>query len=185
MIAYNLEQALPQATTVQELHLVGRGLRTLAPEIVQCKNLRKMVLRRNQLTTLPTWLAELPSLEEIDISDNPFVHWPDHVGPQLLVLNAENTALRLSTDTLRAFPNLRMLNCAGCTLEGEAATLYLPPHLEQLIFRKLAAKKLPQGLLHLSRLKILDASQNQLTQWPRDLPIRLESLNLSYNRIRS
>ena len=183
MIAYNLEQALPQANTVQELHLVGRGLRSLSPEILRCQNLRKIVLRGNQLSTLPGWLQELPLLEELDVSNNPLSSWPTHLGETLLTLSVEKTALVLGPDTLLSFPKLLHLKVAGCRLAGKASALFLPRSLQSLVLRNLRAKKLPMGLSRLEGLERLDASENLLSTFPEGLPANLKHLDLSNNRM--
>lgn len=170
MIAYNLELGLVNPLAVQELHLVVRGLRELPREILQFKNLRSLNLRGNRLTSLPPFLAELPSLETLILADNPLKEWP--VGEwlaHLKVLDLQNTQLWLKATSLQRYRHLRVLRMKNLETRMALPDLALPETLEELFVPSMGWKQLPDELQNLLKLKVLDFSSNQISRWPSGL----------------
>ncbi|MCB0643931.1 MAG: leucine-rich repeat domain-containing protein, partial [Phaeodactylibacter sp.] len=70
MKAYSLEAALHHPDAVTVLYAQGRGWRELPPGLERLKQLKILGLAGNQLSSVPEVIAELPHLEELDLSGN-------------------------------------------------------------------------------------------------------------------
>ena len=147
---------------VSEIYLQGWGLTALPPEIGQCRKLRHLDLRDNQITTLPPELAECARLEVLILT-----HSRLRTLPAVLGACHELKQLYLEGNDLRTFPP-ELLDCR---------------QLEVLSLSATALTELPPEISRLHELRTLDLESNRLTALPeslRHLP-KLQALYLHGN----
>ena len=149
---------------IVELDFIFKGITKLPEAIKFLTQLRKLILRYNQLTQLPDWLGSLSSLEELNINVNNLNRLPMTIG--MLTSLKE---LSLWKNELNYLPN----------------TIGKLSSLESLNLRLNQLKVLPEKIENLTSLIELNLHDNQLTRLPESLSgfISLEKLNLSWNNI--
>ncbi len=130
-------------------------------------NLKEFIVSNNQLRSVPTALFQILSLQHLELQNNQLVSFPSSTWstPSLLHLNVANNRIAQLPACIGGLRTLEVLFCQSNNLSSL-------PDLSQL-----------------SSLKFLDASQNQLTDFPR-LPVprkggrsQLVQLFVGYNRI--
>lgn len=119
-----------QGGDVKELNLHGRNLKALPPppEIGQLKNLEKLLLAGNQLTTLPPEIGQLKNLKEIEVQANHLTAIPPEIGQ---LKNLEK--LWLSNNQLTTLPSEmgQLENLTKLGVDNNQLTT-LPPEVGQL-----------------------------------------------------
>ncbi|WP_084227301.1 COR domain-containing protein [Nostoc sp. KVJ20] len=131
-----------------QLHLSGKGLTTLPPEIGQLTNLRSLHLIGNQLSSLPTEIFQLTNLQFLNLSSNQLSSLPPEIG-QLTNLQS----LYLSINQLSSLPpEIGQLT--------KLQTLYLSSN--QL-------SSLPPEIVQLTNLQTLHLDSNQLSSLPPEI----------------
>ncbi|XP_065339590.1 protein artichoke [Cloeon dipterum] len=160
--------------------------------------LRKLNLARNQLTEVQGGaLRLLPSLEELDLSDNPRLttlpQAPFAGLGRLAFLDLSNTGLtQLTPGLLVGLGGLLKVNMANCKIsELQERALSVLPQLESL---DLSGNEIgnikPAAFDNLPALRVLDLSKNKLNSFkgeifrnPEDKSSNIEDLNLSENEL--
>jgi|GEM_PF-780802 len=209
------------------LDLSGMGLTELPPEIGRLMHLTKLVLgryeqlsmegapviiRRNQLATLPSEIVRLTKLEELDFRFNHLTSLPLEItklvnlkglylsGNQLqdLPLEVEKLvnleSLTLGGNQFNFVPpvifkikNLRQLFLDNHSLGMLPSEIEQLLHLEVLSLRNEKLTELPTTLWNLLNLKRLYLKDNQLARLPEELGNlkNLEELDLRNNQLKS
>lgn len=173
---HSLEQLragqLPPGTTALRLHgvdLDDTALQALWPAVrPYADHLQVLDIGGNPLTTLPTWLAQLPRLRVLFASFTPLrslppvlaqchaLHTAGFRGCQLQHIHAQHLpvqlqALILTDNPLTALPDDLGLRC---------------PQLRKLMLACNRLQHLPSSLEHCQQLELLRLSGNQLQQVP-------------------
>lgn len=81
------------------------------------RRLRQLKLSNNTLRTLPAFLVDLPWLSDLDLSDNEdltITEWPEAPFKRLRHLDVSGTTLTVPELSGTIFPQLRVLQIAGC-----------------------------------------------------------------------
>jgi Leucine-rich repeat (LRR) protein len=172
------ELDLGMNTSLQTLDVRGAlPLREVPPPLRGLKRLRRLVLSMNELSTLPSWLAELEALEELDISSNRFQVFPEVL---LSMPNLKRLAIGYQPWTSGVTPPHR-----------KDDKHHAPKGLEQvcrmtglvtLELDRLGLTALPANLAALQQLEVLHAGFNAFTRLPPgllELP-KLKTLTLDY-----
>uniref|UniRef100_A0A3Q4GJ43 Leucine rich repeat containing 40 n=1 Tax=Neolamprologus brichardi TaxID=32507 RepID=A0A3Q4GJ43_NEOBR len=162
-----------------QLNLSGRGLKegnfihnqldSLPVEMCTLKNLRSLTLQQNLLENLPEDLGQLANLTELDASSNQLKSLPSSFG---------------------CLVSLQKVNLCHNQLSG------LPDSLARLTSKSCRSNSLTESCVtfsgffelwfNLADVKLLDCSDNQLTEIPESLSemLALEQLYLRHNKLR-
>ncbi|MFX0075027.1 MAG: leucine-rich repeat domain-containing protein [Candidatus Hermodarchaeota archaeon] len=145
-----------------ELDFMFKGLTKLPEAVKHLTNLRKLVLRYNQITEIPDWIESLHALESLNLNVNNINKLPLAIG------SLDNLKeLLLWKNELQDLPN------SICSLRS----------LKTLNLRLNYLKRLPSNIGDLINLTDLNLHDNKLTQIPDSISLlkSLETLNLSWN----
>lgn len=149
-----------------ELDFIFKGLTNLPEAIRYLTSLESLILRYNQLITLPNWIGKLKSLK-------------------FLNLNVNNlNSLPKSLESLSFLKGLFLWKNELRSLPSEIGNL---SNLELLNLRLNCLEKLPDTIGNLRSLKELNLHDNQLTHLPNSVTQlkKLEELNLSWNFLKT
>ena len=135
------------------------------------RNLRSLILRGNDLESIPQWLLNLDSLTTLDLGDNKLSEMPDWIGQManLTSITLCNNQLRQVPPPLRRLYNLHSIDI------GENKIHELPFWMEDLnLLRSINISytdltELPSWLSGLTNLQELDISGIQFAFLSRDL----------------
>lgn len=105
----SLEEALKNPDKVESLTLGWQKLTVFPKEIFRFKNLKRLNLKNNHLSSLPAKITTLNKLERIDLSNNWFKKLPQGLDklPKLerLYLMRNPIAKELRADIAKKLPN--------------------------------------------------------------------------------
>ncbi|MFK8103732.1 MAG: leucine-rich repeat domain-containing protein [Saprospiraceae bacterium] len=212
MKAFNLRTALQHPAKTQELYIHGLVLSGFPKEILKLKQLRKLALTRNQLTSIPEAISQLTQLEELIVNENQLRELPASLKmlPKLKIVHlAQNEfssfpSVLLSCNQLQLISfyankldnlpaeisqlqNLRALYLEDNQIPALATTIATLPTLEVLNCAKNRIQRLPKNLGHCKKLKVLNLAHNELRQFvdtvAPDIP--LKTLALDGNKLRT
>ncbi|HAS41546.1 MAG TPA: hypothetical protein DCS93_13780 [Microscillaceae bacterium] len=105
-LRYGLES--DYCSTVTELNLEEKGLKSLPPELGQLHNLQELNLWNNHLASLPPELGQLQDLVVLDLGYNSLKNLPPELG-QLQALESLNLGTNFMTSLLPEIGQLRGL----------------------------------------------------------------------------
>jgi Leucine-rich repeat (LRR) protein len=185
----SLEEALQKPREVYRLDLSKQELTTFPSEIFKLNNLQELVLSRNALDSLPATFGELEKLQILDISHNKFKTFPEaiHKLKNLRELNAGNISwASLPAELGQLAPKLQKLNLDQCGFKDVPGVIWQMTQLERLSLRNNALKEIPASLGLLTHLQSLRLSGNELTDLPDALGAltQLYSLELDQNQLK-
>ena len=164
-----------QALRVKELILSNKNLTVLPSEIVYFKQLHRLDLYTNQLTSLPDNLPK--QIEKLYCNQNQLTSLPDHLPENLLELHCYQNQLTSLPDNLPE--QLEVLYCGYNKLTNLPD--HLPVHLRELCCYQNQLTNLPNHLPE--HLKVLYCWGNQLTNLPDHLPVQLRELSCRVNQL--
>ena len=137
------------------------------PTELTASTLTNVLLKNNNLSSLPEELLQLPNLQSLDVSFNHITT----ISPKL------------------SCPSLKYLNLSDNKLVELPMTIWYLPHLEELEVKKNILQSVGEGSINSSNLsqllKAVDISYNKLDELPSfvlELPV-LEELNVSHNEL--
>lgn len=146
----------PYGASADVIDLSNRGLQQVPEDIAQAKGLRKLILFKNKIDSLPGFIGGNDSLEKLSAKSNHLVH----IAPSALDL-----------------PNLKELDLRFNRLTQLPDSLHLLNSLELLDLRNNQLKTLPPSIGSLKKLEYLYLSDNDI----RTLPATMKGLvNLKY-----
>ncbi|CAN9504619.1 unnamed protein product [Ophioblennius macclurei] len=164
----NKQIILPEdIAQVEALNLGNNSLQELPDALASSlNNLRILVLRRNQFSTLPQVVLELGQLLELDMSHN---------------------CLRGLSEGLGQLRNLKKLCVSHNRLQQLPAHMGALHALEELDVSFNDLRDLPGSFSGLARLRTLDADHNKLNRFPAEILAltELEELDCSGNKFQS
>lgn len=146
-------QVLSQVTQkdpkkVKRLNLKESGICRILPAITMCKHLTVLILRKNNLSSLPEELGQMISLTVLDISNNRLGRLPASLGK------------------LRALVELNLSHNALDSLPASIAHL---ARLRELCVANNLVRTIPRDFGGLSQLVSLDLAHNLLEFLPAEL----------------
>jgi len=150
--------------------------------------LKRILLDHNFLSTVPKNISFNSALEELDVSYNVL----KSIALELTELNHLRRLNLAGNSDLCAVPvlptSLTALDISGTTvkIDGADSTINLPPGLLELSLSTMRLTSIPAGTLKLSKLRRLNVSNNQLSQFTAAETAafpNLEFLDLSGNPI--
>ncbi|MFX0071790.1 MAG: leucine-rich repeat domain-containing protein [Candidatus Hermodarchaeota archaeon] len=196
--------------TIIELDFIFKGLTTLPDAIANLLNLKKLILRYNQLFKLPKWIGSLKDLEILNINVNNLNKLPRSIGnlnclkylslwknelnelpssigflKSLEYLNLRINNLKSLPETISNLKKLKELNLHDNKLEFLPNTIGSLQQLERLNLSWNNLVKIPESIGNIKSLQILDLERNELVHLPKSIGNlkSLKILNLSDNKI--
>lgn len=148
-----LSAAIGSLQWLSHLDLGNNQLETLSPAIEQCTQLQTLLLGRNNLTALLS-LASLVRLRRLDIRQNQLTTLPS-LPAGLKELSASRNCLTTAPEAVASLSNLVNLDLSDNELTDLPVGFHLLQNLEVLNLRKTAVKPWPAALIQLDRLKKL------------------------------
>jgi internalin A len=159
---------IPNLTSLTLLDLSNNQLRNI-PNLSSLTALRTLKLGDNAFTSIGSWLGELQSLTELDISVNSLTHLPDELPEHLLSLNASNNRLSALPESIARLSELKVLKLNNNELPKLPAGVATLGALEELCVQDNRLTSLPSDISALSSLKHLHVNKNRLLKIPMDL----------------
>lgn len=135
------------------LGLLGLGIEELPASVRELRGLRVLRANGNALTTLPSWIGELTSLEGLHLHDNRLEQLPPEI---------------------RHLQNLVTLTLDGGTPEAADAVVVELGNLELLGLQRMGLAHIPSWLRGLRKLRELHLQGNDLRvlpSWLSELPL--------------
>lgn len=151
-------------------------------------NLKKLELKGNRFSDVPSVLKQLPKLVHLDMSNNRLKDIYNLKGlSRLLVLNVSSCNLsKESAQSISGCERLRRLYLADNPLVDLPPDFYLMPRLELLDVSACKLKTLSNHIANLQALKDLNVSKNKLKTLPVELGklAALEKLKVNSNSLK-
>ncbi len=146
---------------MKKLSLPGNGLEEF-PNLGVCKNLKKLDLSDNKISTIPIGVTDLRCLRKLFLSSNQILEIPKD---------------------LKAFPCLEMLDLWNNKISAIRQRVFFPISLKELNLSKNQIITFPKKLEGLSNIKSLDLSANRISTIPDEVEglISVRHLNIADN----
>jgi hypothetical protein len=174
----DLQEALDNPESVRRLVLHRKDLDSLPPEIGQLENLEYLVLDGNNLKTLPEEIGQLKKLYYLSVKFNDLRELPASIGEleNLEELELDHNKLKSIPESIGNLGNLRYLNIGKNDLNHLPVRLWECTSLVELdIANSGTMLQIPGGIQNLNQLEILRIDRS--TQFPfmaRDVNSRLK-----------
>ncbi|KAF3608136.1 hypothetical protein DY000_02050498 [Brassica cretica] len=189
-----IASAARMSISSKELSLEGLNLTAVPSQVWESGEITKVNLSKNSIEELPTQLSSSVSLQTLILSRNKIKDWPGEILkslPGLVCLKLDNNLLKqIPLDGFQAVSGLQIVD-----LSGNPASLGIREHpkfshmpqLHELYLSRVQLSEVPEDILNLSNLLILDLSQNLLQSIPKDIKkmTSLKHLDISNNNISS
>lgn len=162
---YNLDSATLEAPKVRKLNLAKQQLMNVPKSIAKMELLYELNLTGNQINKVPSKLYKLKNLSSLNLEDN------------------QINALPKGFTKVRGLEYLNLKKNKLSTLSPFFESMY---YTKQLIVAQNQLTNLT-GINELKNLKVLDASENQITEIPVEFSQlkALQVLNLSGNQLKA
>ena len=150
------------------LDISENPLKSLPEDITRLTKLRKLFCLHCDLTALPGFIGSLIYLEELRMSVNFIVKFPQ-------------------PDLLSKLRHLKVLELTMCNLQEIPICIFVFSNLRELDLQCNKLKYIQKELAYLDRLKVLNLADNELKTFPEVVCslANLKSLNMSRNGIRA
>lgn len=133
-------------TGIQELHLSGKNIRFLPPEIGDLKNLRQLYLDNNQLKTLPEEIKFLSSLQTLSLNNNQLINLPDRIQlPELESFELRHNHLE-QVPNLSAYPKLKYMFLHHNGIKEIPTEVDSHPSLTKIYLKNNPIRQIPSAL---------------------------------------
>ncbi|XP_019718497.1 leucine-rich repeat-containing protein 47 [Hippocampus comes] len=165
------------------------SLTELHEDIQSLTNLQSLILCRNKLSCIPDVISNLKSLKVLDLSANNLVLLPDGITQlrELTTLNVSCNRLEALPDGLSHCVKLCSINMSKNCITGFPSDLYSERMdlLSTLVASDNAVVELGTDIHKLAALKVLDLSNNQLSDIPSSLSDcpKLKEINFRGNKL--
>ncbi|NCS52102.1 MAG: leucine-rich repeat protein, partial [Microcystis aeruginosa G13-05] len=170
-----------------KLALSNKNLTEIPPEIAQLTSLQSLDLSYNQISEIPEALAQLTSLQRLYLSDNQISEIPEALAQltSLRSLELNNNQIREIPEALAQLTSLRSLELNNNQIREIPEALAQLTSLQILELSYNQISEIPEALAQLTSLQILELSYNQISEIPEALAhlVNLKRLFLENNPI--
>ena len=175
-----LPDTISELLNLETLDLRGNRLRSLPDHIGTLESLEELELTSNQLEELPASLGRLRQLRRLRVGFNQLRHLPLELAAceRLRALTLRGNPLGESSNVLEDMTALRYLDASSCGVVRPPSVSRMI-HLEHLELADNRLEELPEGLVELPRLKVLDVSKNTLSKNARVQLTNLQGVKIS------
>uniref|UniRef100_A0A8C9Y1J5 Erbin n=1 Tax=Sander lucioperca TaxID=283035 RepID=A0A8C9Y1J5_SANLU len=157
--------------TLQELYLDANQIEELPKQLFNCQLLHRLSMPDNDLTVLPTAIANLINLRELDVSKNSIQEFPENIKncKVLAIVEASVNPISKLPDGFTQLLSLTQLYLNDAFLEFLPASFGRLTKLQILELRENQLKMLPKSMQKLTQLERLDLGSNEFTEVPEVL----------------
>ncbi|XP_023642045.1 plant intracellular Ras-group-related LRR protein 6 [Capsella rubella] len=186
-----IASAARMSISSKELSLEGLNLSAVPAEVWESGEITKVNLSKNSIEELPAQLSSSVSLQTLILSRNKIKDWPGAILkslPNLVCLKLDNNPLKqIPLDGFQAVSGLQILDLSGNAVFREHPKFCHLPQLQELYLSRIQLSEVPEDILNLSSLLILDLNQNSLQSIPKGIKsmTSLKHLDISNNNISS
>jgi internalin A len=174
---------------LEKLDLSGNLLTSIPYLITRLENLTSLDLSRNGLKTVPRWIAQLQNLTSLNLGGNDFTTIPDSIIqlPNLTSLDLSFNDLTTIPNTITQLKNLTSLDINSNRLKTVPDTIAQLKNLTSLDLGDNQLKTVPGWIAQLQNLTSLNLGDNQLKTVPDTIAQlqNLTSLNLGDNQLKT
>ncbi|XP_077593129.1 erbin isoform X2 [Stigmatopora nigra] len=157
--------------TLQELFLDANQIEELPKQLFNCQLLQRLSMPDNDVTVLPSGIANLINLRELDISKNSIQEFPENIKncKVLTIVEASVNPISKLPDGFTQLISLTQLYLNDAFLEFLPASFGRLTKLQILELRENQLKMLPKSMQKLTQLERLDLGSNEFTEVPEVL----------------
>ncbi|XP_076019693.1 erbin isoform X2 [Genypterus blacodes] len=157
--------------TLQELYLDANQIEELPKQLFNCQLLHRLSMPDNDLTVLPSAIANLINLRELDVSKNSIQEFPDNIKncKVLAIVEASVNPISKLPEGFTQLLSLTQLYLNDAFLEFLPASFGRLTKLQILELRENQLKMLPKSMQKLTQLERLDLGSNEFTEVPEVL----------------
>uniref|UniRef100_A0A671WUI6 Erbin n=1 Tax=Sparus aurata TaxID=8175 RepID=A0A671WUI6_SPAAU len=157
--------------TLQELYLDANQIEELPKQLFNCQLLHRLSMPDNDLTVLPSAIANLVNLRELDVSKNSIQEFPENIKycKVLAIVEASVNPISKLPEGFTQLLSLTQLYLNDAFLEFLPASFGRLTKLQILELRENQLKMLPKSMLKLTQLERLDLGSNEFTEVPEVL----------------
>ncbi|CCH92805.1 Leucine-rich-repeat protein (fragment) [Microcystis aeruginosa PCC 9432] len=154
-----------------KLALSGRNLTEIPPEIAQLTSLQSLDLSYNQISEIPEALAQLTSLQYLDLYNNQISEIPEALAQltSLQYLHLSNNQIREIPEALAHLTSLQDLDLSDNQISEIPEALAHLNSLQRLYLYNNQISEIPEALAHLVNLKRLVLENNPITNVPPEI----------------
>jgi Leucine-rich repeat (LRR) protein len=187
-----IASAARMSISSKELSLEGLNLSDVPSEVWESGEITKVNLSKNSIEELPAQLSTSVSLQTLILSRNKIKDWPGAILkslPNLMCLKLDNNPLnQIPLDGFQVVSGLQILDLSvnAVSFREHPKFCHLP-QLRELYLSRIQLSEVPEDILNLSNLIILDLNQNSLQSIPKGIKnmTSLKHLDISNNNISS
>ncbi|XP_059906308.1 erbin isoform X1 [Gadus macrocephalus] len=157
--------------SLQELHLDANQIEELPKQLFNCQLLQRLSMPDNDVTVLPSAIANLINLRELDVSKNNIQEFPENIKncKVLTIVEASVNPISKLPDGFTQLLSLTQLYLNDAFLEFLPASFGRLTKLQILELRENQLKMLPKSMHKLTQLERLDLGSNEFTEVPEVL----------------
>jgi len=183
----------PRGVVIEEAKITWLSLNdselTKLPEIlIELKDLKGLIFKRNSLKTLPQWIGNSTQLKHLDVSNNQLEDLPDSIGDlkNLKKLDFSHNKLKRLPESIGNLRKLEVLFANNNEIINLPESIGKLQMLKDLVISTNFLKTIPESIGNLKMLKNLTLSNNHLETLPKSIGLlsALKFLMMGENRIR-
>jgi Leucine-rich repeat (LRR) protein len=178
----SLPDSFANLGALQTLNLNENKLVALPETFGNLHVLENLELGSNKLTSLPNSIGQLSALKTLSVAGNPLIAFPESIGElsQLQTLNAMDAKLTTLPETIDQLAALKQLYVGRNQFISLPETLGNLSTLEELNLDTgaptLPLPPIPESIVNLSALKLLDFGLANVTTFPENIKKVLKTL---------
>ncbi|MFX1516438.1 MAG: leucine-rich repeat domain-containing protein [Promethearchaeota archaeon] len=178
----------PWEMSIYHMDFSDNDLSTLPATLGNLSSLDRLLVRGNNIETLPEEIGNLQSLFELDLADNKLKYLPKSLGKlsYLNNLNLRSNQLLTLPKELGQLHKLQFLDASYNNLTGLPSTLRGLCNLQELSLENNRIKEIPDEIWILHKLRKLNLAFNDLTSLASSLGrlVNLQILDIRNNPIK-
>ena len=161
----------PYLQRITHLHLYGKGLKYIPPEIGQLTQLQVLCLNENEISEIPPEICHLAQLQSLYLSNNQIREIPPEIRhlAQLGSLGLEGNLITEIPAEIRHLAQLSILTLSNNLITEIPAEICHLAQLSILFLSNNQIREIPAEIRHLAQLWILDLKGNLITEIPGEI----------------
>ncbi|EMO39105.1 LIC_11051 family fibronectin-binding protein [Leptospira noguchii] len=157
---------------LKELLIWGNELETISPEISSLKNLTRIDVTKNKISSFPNIGATLESVTDLSLSKNQLTQIPEALTqfPNLKSLGlSDNQLEEIPADLFENFQKLETLSLSNNRISDLPKSIAQLVSLKSIYLKNNRFVQIPEVLKELKKLKDVSLDENQISELPEFL----------------